>query len=624
MLVTYFGFKKDAQYHTSTKFVIVFLLALFTFSNLNAQDDYKSITRLLAKSKAIEQKDIDRSFLYANQAVEIAKSIKNDTLLSKSHLQQSRLYMFKKEFTKSDSILQHILSQKLPEYIRGLALHNLGTIQYYKQNLKEALTLYLEASETLEKTNKTNKLVSIYSNIGAINATLKNYKNAQIYFERALALSDFDDHLKLQVLVNLSSVYYNQKLFKKYTESIFEAEAFALKTNSTKILSTIYTNLCLYYTAEGEDYDLAITYGLKAIDLKRELNSVNTLSGAYNNLGSAYLEKREYSQAIQYLDSAAIDAETILKPYIYNGLKEAYLGLNDYEIALRYADLKDKIKDSIARKQQKENVAELTEKYESEKKAQRIDILDSQNKIQALTIKQQNYLLITLAIFVLLISVLGYFGFKNYKIQQQLDSVLLQQRLKKTQLNPHFLFNALQSIQNFIHQNDKEKSSTYLTSYSKLIRLVLEKSDEDFITVEDDKIALESYLNLQLLNYNNTFTFNIKVDESVDEDFDLLPTLITQPFVENAILHGLKDNSRGHINVEYYKKQSVLYVSITDNGKGFETKKEDSKRLHKSMSMAIIKEQLQNLNKTSKDFKGAITTNSTPNGTEVILSFSTL
>lgn len=219
---------------------------------------------------------------------------------------------------------------------------------------------------------------------------------------------------------------------------------------------------------------------------------------------------------------------------------------------------------------------------------------------------------------------MGYFGFKSYKIQQQLDKVLLQQRLRKMQLNPHFLFNALQSIQNFIHQNDKEKSSSYLTSYSKLIRLVLEKSDDDFITVEDDKAAIESYLSLQLLNYNNTFSFKINIEESVDEDFDMLPTLITQPFVENAILHGLKNNDNGIISVKYYKRDSILHVSITDNGKGFEAKKDDSNRLHKSMSMEIIKEQLKNLNKSSEDFKGDIEVTTTSNGTEVLLSFTTM
>ncbi|MDO7137960.1 tetratricopeptide repeat-containing sensor histidine kinase [Algibacter lectus] len=607
--------------------ILICGIIAFNSSVINAQEQInepQQVEALLLKSKALAQTNIDSSYFYVVKAVEKSKLIKNDTLLAKSNLQQSSLLIFKKEFSKSDSLLQENLTKILPKHIKGLTIHNLATIQYYKQDFQKALELYVQAAGILEQTKKTEQLVSTYSNIGAINASLKNYKNAQIYLERALTLSDFDEVVKLQILVNLCNIYYNEKQFKKYTESIFKAEELAIKYNSKNTLSTIYNNLAIYFTNDGADYNKAVSYGKKAIALKKELNSTNTLNVTYNNVGNAYLKRQEYQKAISFLDSASIGAQGLLKSYIFNNLKESYLGLKQYKTALHYADLKDKIKDSITNQKQKESVAELTEKYESEKKEQRINILDTENKLQALTIKQQNYLLAALALFVLLIIILGYFGFKSYKIQQQLDKVLLQQRLRKMQLNPHFLFNALQSIQNFIHQNDKEKSSSYLTSYSKLIRLVLEKSDDDFITVEDDKAAIESYLSLQLLNYNNTFSFKINIEESVDEDFDMLPTLITQPFVENAILHGLKNNDNGIISVKYYKLDSILHVSITDNGKGFEAKKDDSNRLHKSMSMEIIKEQLKNLNKSSKDFNGDIEVTTTSNGTEVLLSFTTM
>ena len=608
-------------------FILICGIIAFNSSVINAQEQInepQQVEALLLKSKGLAQTNIDSSYFYATKAAEKSKLINSDTLLAKSNLQQSSLLIFKKEFSKSDSLLQENLTKILPKHIKGLTIHNLATIQYYKQDFQKALELYVQAAGILEQTKKTEQLVSTYSNIGTINASLKNYKNAQIYLERALALSDFDEVVKLQILVNLCNIYYNEKQFKKYTESIFKAEELAIKYNSKNTLSTIYNNLSIYFTNDGADYNKAVSYGKKAIALKKELNSTNTLNVTYNNIGNAYLKRQEYQKAISFLDSASIGAQGLLKSYIFNNLKESYLGLKQYKTALHYADLKDKIKDSITNQKQKESVAELTEKYESEKKEQRINILDTKNKLQALTIKQQNYLLAALALFVLLIIILGYFGFKSYKIQQQLDKVLLQQRLRKMQLNPHFLFNALQSIQNFIHQNDKEKSSSYLTSYSKLIRLVLEKSDDDFITVEDDKAAIESYLSLQLLNYNNTFSFKINIEESVDEDFDMLPTLITQPFVENAILHGLKNNDNGIISVKYYKRDSILHVSITDNGKGFEAKKDDSNRLHKSMSMEIIKEQLKNLNKSSEDFKGDIEVTTTSNGTEVLLSFTTM
>ncbi len=605
--------------------IILTIAFAVVFSTLNAQstiEKAKEIEKDLQRSKELMQRNIDSAMFYANEALIQSKSATNDTLLAKSHLQKSSVLIFKKGFDEADSILQYNLTKQLPEHLKGQTLHNLGTIQYYKQDFQKALDIYLQAAKVLEKAKNSKQLVNTYTNIGSINASLKNFKNAQLYLERALPLSDFNEILRLQILVNLSNIYREQKLNKKYTDNIFVAEELAKKYNAKNILSVIYNNLSDYYTDEGSDYDMALEYGKKAISLKKELKQYPTLNVSYNNVGHSYLKKGEYRNAIKYLDSAVPGAQGILKTYIYNNLKESYVGLNDYKNAIRYADLKDRHKDSITEAKQREKVAELTEKFESEKKQQQIDVLDAQNEVQALTISQQKYLLIVLVAFGLLFLILGYFGFKNYKTKQQLDTVLLKQKLRKTQLNPHFLFNALQSIQNFVHKNDKEKSSAYLASYSKLIRLILEKSDENFISVADDKLALESYLNLQQLTHNNSFSYQITVEENVDDDFDLLPSLITQPFVENAVLHGIKNIEEGFITVVYRKENDRLYVSIKDNGKGFETQTEESKKLHKSMSMGIIKEQLKNLSKTSNGFSADIAVNTSGVGTEITLQFT--
>ncbi len=608
-------------------YTIVIVIGICISSSYRAfaqstSNDTKEIEQDLLLSKEFLHKNIDSSLLYIDKALLLSKLISNDTLLAKSHLQKSSILIFKKKFSEADSLLHNNLKKELPNHIEGQTWHNLGTIQYYKQDFEKALNLFLKAVEILEKSDNPKLLVNAYTNIGSINASLKYYDKALHYLEKALPLSDFNESIRLQILVNLSSIYYNQKLFKKYLKSASKAEQLAKKHDSKRVLSVIYSNLSNYYAEEGAEYNKAIIYGKKAIKFKKELNSLYTIGLTYNNLGYSYLKKKEYRNAITYLDSALPGTKGLLKSYIYNNLKDSHIGLKDYKKAMHYADLKDILKDSITNAQQKEKVAELTEKFESEKKQQQIDILDTKNELQALTISQQKYLLMVLAAFGLLFIILGYFGFKNYKTKQQLDTVLLQQKVRKMQLNPHFLFNALQSIQNFIYQNDKEKSSSYLASYSKLIRMILEKSNDDFISIEDDKLALEAYLNLQQLTYNDTFSYTIDVEETVDEDFDRLPSLITQPFVENAVLHGIKGINEGCIRVKYFKKNNTLFVSITDNGKGFGDEKENSKKLHKSMSMGIIKEQLKNLNRTSKNFNGNIAINSSTTGTEVLLSFT--
>ncbi len=606
-----------------THFIFILGLCFLPFQGIGQlKEKEQKVEQKLKKSKELLQKNIDSSLYYSDEALALSKSLANDTLLAKSNLQKSSVLILKRNFSEADSLLQDNLSKQLPKHIEGQTWHNLGTIQYYKQDFQKALDIYLKAAKVLEKAKNSKQLVNTYTNIGSINASLKNFKNAQLYLERALPLSDFNEILRLQILVNLSTIYKDQKLFKKYTRSVFEAEELAKKYQAKSILSVIYNNLATYYTEDVSDYDKALSYGKKAIALKKELNLTQTLNVNYNNVGLAYLKKNEYRKAISYLDSAIPNAKGILHVYILNNLKESYEGLYDYKKAIYYADLKDSLKDSITEAQQREKVAELTEKFESEKKQQQIDILDTKNELQALTISQQRYALIIFAILALLFLVLGYLGFKSYKTKQQLNTVLLQQKLRKTQLNPHFLFNALQSIQNFIYQNEKEKSGAYLTSYSKLIRMILEKSEDNFVSVAEDKTALESYLKLQQLTHNDSFSYEIEVDSNIEEDFEMIPSLITQPFVENAILHGIKDIVDGKIRIKYYKNADVIYISISDNGKGFTTKTEESKRLHKSMSMGIIKEQLKNLGRSSKGFDGDIAINSSTSGTEVVLSFT--
>lgn len=612
-------------------YIITSILLLQTIYSVYGQsevNDIKTVELKIKSSKEFLQKNADSALFIINEAQVLAKQLDNDTLLIKSRLQKSHILIFKQKFIEADSLLRLNLTIELPQHLEGLTLYNKGIIQFYKQDFNEALKLYLQAVEKIEESKKTAHLLPIYTNIAIIHSILKNYKNAQIYFEKALSLSGNNESTRLQILVNLSNVYLEQKLYTEFYDIIFEAEKLAQKFNQKRTLSVIYNNLANFYSkGESENshlnYDLSILYGKKSAVLKKELNILNSLNMTYNNIGYSYLKKSQYNQSIKYLDSALLSSRGVLKSYIYNNLKESYEGLGEYKMALKYADLKAKLKDSINDASQREKVTELTEQYESEKKQQEIDILDTKNELQALTISQQKYVLTILVIFVLLFIVLGYVAFKNYKTKQQLDTILLKQKFRKTQLNPHFLFNALQSIQTFIHKNEKEKSSSYLTSYSKLIRIILENSDENFISVENDKLALESYLTLQQLTHNNSFDYTVNVDSTIDEDFDMLPTLITQPFVENAILHGLKGVSKGGITVNYYKKNTLLYISIVDNGKGFITKDKDSRKLHKSMSMDIIKEQLKSLNKSSKDFQSDIHIESSTTGTKVVLSFTT-
>ena len=603
-------------------FVCIFLFLVLPKVGLSQSNSIATIEQNLKLSKEFTKKNLDSALHFADKALLLSKKNNNDTLVAQSNIHKSNILILKGNYTASDSLLNTNLKNKLPPHLLGKTWNNLGAIQFQKQNYKNALTIYLKAASIFENSENGNKqdfIADTYRNIGILNAILKNYEKARVYLEKAFASNPKDKDLQLQIASNLCTLYYDLKLFDEFIDKVFKTEKLAINQNSKRVLSILYTNLTNYYTDVEPNYERALDYGKKSVVLKKELNYINSLVYSYNNLGYTSLKNKEYKNAIDYLDSTIQRSGKTISPIVYNNLKDAYLGLNDYKNALHYADLRNQLKDSISKKKQNAKVAELMEKFESEKKQQQIDILDAQNELQALTIKNQKFWFLWSVIFIILAIAIGYFGFHNYRSKQKLDKVLLRQRLLKAQLNPHFLFNALQSIQNFIYKNDKEKSSSYLASYSKLIRLVLENSEEDLIPISEDQLALESYLNLQQLTQNDSFQYSIKVNADVDDDFDRIPPLITQPFVENAVIHGIKNITNGFIEVVYYKEKNALCISISDNGKGFvEDKNQNEKRLHKSMSLNIIKEQFKTLSQTNKNFKGEIDIDGSV-GTKVIL-----
>lgn len=140
----------------------------------------------------------------------------------------------------------------------------------------------------------------------------------------------------------------------------------------------------------------------------------------------------------------------------------------------------------------------------------------------------------------------------------------------RAQMNPHFIFNSLNSIQHLILNNDKVSALKYLSSFGKLARNVLESSNEALVTLTDEIETIRSYLELESLRFDNGFEYSIEIDKALDTDNIEVPLLLIQPFVENAIVHGLLPKKEGtkKLDLRFEKVGSVLTFEIEDNGVG--------------------------------------------------------
>ncbi len=188
-------------------------------------------------------------------------------------------------------------------------------------------------------------------------------------------------------------------------------------------------------------------------------------------------------------------------------------------------------------------------------------------------------------------------------IQKQLFE--LEQKSLRLQMNPHFLFNSLNSIQSFVIEKDTDKAIHYLSRFSQLMRLILNNSQQTFVVLQEELKVIKLYLDLERLRYDEIFDFYITVDEEIEEEFIAIPPMIIQPYIENAIIHGLiHQKKRGELKIELTLMNNYILCVIQDNGIGRAAAtiiREQSGIKHKSSGMLITQERLDILNKKNKD-----------------------
>ena len=204
----------------------------------------------------------------------------------------------------------------------------------------------------------------------------------------------------------------------------------------------------------------------------------------------------------------------------------------------------------------------------------------------------------------------------------------MQQQSLRAQMNPHFLFNSLNSTNRFILQNNKSQASEYLTKFSKLVRFILHNSEADLIPLENEIESLNLYLELEVLRFEYHFEYKISIDDDIEKDVIQVPPLIMQPYVENAIWHGLMHKEEpGQLDIEVYQENNYLFLRITDNGVGRKKARElssESATQHKSMGLKITEERIAVMQRSGEK-KRPITINDLVNhdgsaaGTEVII-----
>jgi tetratricopeptide (TPR) repeat protein len=534
----------------------------------------------------------------------------------------------KSHFEKAKTIFKSLLEKEEGNktFIYGLArcYSGLGVIFSQEGNYYESLDNYQNGLELYQKINHTSSISKSYNNIGILYKSRGNNEKALEYFKKALKIqAEIGEQSMPVTLTNIGVIYFEgNKLQQAYS---YYAKAEKLfKTIENKRGSALLQNYWGDYYIKTKADDKAEKHYSKALEMYESIQNKFGASLALYNLGTLYFGQKKYGQAMPLaVQSLGYAKEIGILDQIYHSeklLSDIYDAQNQPALALQHYKNYIIARDSL-------NTMESTKKFD------RAEMDFEYQKKEALyqeKNKRQNLLLIFSIVGIGLLIGLIFLVINRQQVKRRLtlqkEVAEYEQKALHLQMNPHFVFNCLGSISSFIVQNGTDSALKYLSKFSKLMRLTLEYSKDTLIPIDKEIESLQNYLELEQLRFHDKFEFIIKSSEKVEFNMGL-PPLLVQPFVENAILHGLvPKEGAGLIIVNFDVEDSQLVCTISDNGIGITKSaaiKENSMKAHKSMALEITKKRLEimeaTISKSAQIDIKEIEENNAVTGTQVTL-----
>ncbi len=580
---------------------------------------YDSIVTVLLKEQATKFKRLDKSL----------RKFKRDTL-----------YM--RDFLERCEDVDYLYGQIYANNMLGRTFRNKSLYDKAEQAHSNALSLAESTNDTLSQVYSLNMLGVVYRRQDAVKIALD-------YHFKALELADALENKDKEILKNISiaenSIGNIFSLLEKYDLALIHHNKALLieqEVGNRLGMAINYQNMGSIHESQG-DLDKALTYYNNSLTLNEEINSNVGRIICYNSIGSIYLKQNKPNKAIALMIPAIDLANTVgdnfykamaninlgraygeignykaASKYLNEGLKlsldnsyssaasEAYYYLSaleeeqgNFKKALAYTKKYGEYENKILNSKNQQYVNDLIIKIKNKEKNKQIKSLDEENQaVKSKLDKTKKQIYFGVALLILL-SILGSIFYAQNKLNDHRKYVELKQNLMRTQMNPHFIFNALNSIKLYIINNEKEQAVYYLNKFSKLIRIILNSSRQKEISLKEELKNSELYVQIENIRFENSVNFTVSILDDIDLDAIKIPPLILQPFLENAIWHGLslkKGDKNLLIELIDNKENSCVNINIIDNGigrvKALEIKKQ---RIHhkKSLGIQLTKDRLK-------------------------------
>jgi len=524
-----------------------------------------------------------------------------DTVLANTLLSMGHYFLEKSNYDSSQFYYKKALSHcEQIGYTRGvsMALADLGILEYQNAHYIPAMDYYQRAAKAALNVKNKRDAALITSNIGELNVVLGNtalgIKQIKESENELLLLKDSISLLSVRLqLVQLYSSLGDTVNFSSYLTkamATFKAKEGASDlTAQDKVKMEGFERTLLYCQANllrERKQPAAAAVLLKQV--VKHLNSGRGKIAVELTLADAYYEMQDYQQALAQCNEALthlkIDSIPDLYVTAYEIRSDIYESMN--QVANAFADFKlaKQIKDSLFSRQMMNKTAGLEAKWEAELKSEQIEYLNKEKKLYKILIGIA--VIGALAAGIALVLVYRSRKLQRKLLVQQNEIVLAQKELEnnrlqirlfeqeqaalRAQMNPHFIFNSLNSIQYYVISHDIQGANRYISMLGSLIRLTLDYAAKPTILLREELAYLEKYLALEKMRMQDAFDYRITIPEGLDTEMYEIPPMLLQPFLENALKHGVAylQNRKGFVELQIEQVGEGLQYTITDNGVG--------------------------------------------------------
>ena len=599
----------------------------------------------------------DQSLTYGREALTLSKSIQYLKGKGEAYTQIGISYTIMGDYPVA---LENLL-KALPIFdsvnqvsFKATAINNIGNIYQLQGDLNNARKYFEEGLKLRLNLRDTASLYKSYTSLAIVYKEQLQFDSALYFFRMNLTLATRQNDIKKISAAsnNIGLIFRNQKKYDSALVFFNQALRIKREINDEQGIALSFRHIGDVYQFQG-DIKKALLYYQKSLAIREKIKYNLGLTILLKDMAQLFLDNRQFQEAKRYgKRSVAVAHDSKMKLEETDALKllsTIFESTGDLDSALSTYRQYSLLKDSVFNEEKANQVNTLRVQFETERKEK--ELLEKTKSIQLMELEQanNNKVKIFLIVVTFLLTGLVLLVYSRYKLKLRSEKIAaqknkeiaeqnrkieeinkeLEKRMLRAQMDPHFIFNSLNSIQHFITLNDKTSALHYLAKFSRLIRQMLENSVNTIVTVADEIKLLESYIELEALRFEKKFHHEIKVDPTLDIHNTEIPFMLIQPYVENAIHHGLRhQSSEGKLHIQLSHENGSVLCTVEDNGIGRTeaAKNRDTffQREHSSHGMSLTEQRLELLNqmqprKTWVTVEDLYTPDQRPTGTRVTI-----